>query len=132
MMEAISTALEWGRGAFNVMVEKDKKFLLVQDYTNQSRCPKCRRTAMPKSAISFSFNSPLGACQTCNGFGNILDIDEDLAIPNPSLSVAQGAIDPFTKPSLSHWQKKLLAFCKESRIDSTLPWRELSPSHTAS
>jgi excinuclease ABC subunit A len=129
IVEALQRALNLGKSSANVFVERDKKYLLVQDFTTLSRCPKCRRTATAKQAISFSFNSPLGACPTCNGFGNVLEIDEDLAVPNGLLSLAQGAIDPFTKPSLNSWQKKLLAFCKEERIDTSLPYRELPEAH---
>jgi len=125
LVEALKNGMRLGLGTANLLVEKDKRCLLVQDFTEESRCPKCRKTAPPKTATSFSFNSPLGACETCNGFGNILEVDPDLAIPNASLSIAQGAVDPFTKPSLNHWQKKLLAYCKEARIDISTPYKDL-------
>lgn len=99
------------------------------DFTIQTRCTTCGRVAAPRNANAFSFNSPLGACGACNGFGNILEVDPDLAIPNKSLSIRRGAVDPFTKPSLSQWQKKLLQFCKDQRIDEDLPYKELSKSH---
>ncbi len=126
LIEAVRTGMELGLGSVNVLVEKDRRYLLVQDFTNQSRCPKCRRQSPPKSAISFSFNSPLGACSNCNGFGNTLEVDKEKVIPNSNLSVAQGVIEPFTKPSLSHWQKKLLTFCKDNKIDTATPYKELS------
>jgi excinuclease UvrABC ATPase subunit len=60
------------------------------------------------SSRLFSFNSPIGACPTCKGFGNILDIDEAKVIPNPALSLAQGALSPFWMPSAAHEKKQLL------------------------
>lgn len=56
----------------------------------------------------FSFNNPYGACQTCEGFGKILGIDEDLVIPDKSLSVYEGAIAPWRSEAMSEWQKPLL------------------------
>jgi len=56
----------------------------------------------------FSFNNPFGACQTCEGFGKILGIDEDLVIPDKSLSVYEGAIAPWRGEVMSNWAKPLL------------------------
>jgi len=56
----------------------------------------------------FSFNNPYGACQTCEGFGKILGIDEDLVIPDKSLSVYEGAVAPWRSEAMSEWQKPLL------------------------
>ncbi len=127
LAEALRQSMQLGAGVAELYVETaPKKFEAGGNYTTQTRCPKCLKITPPKTAISFSFNSPLGACQTCKGFGNTLEVDPDLIVPNPTLSIAQGAVDPFMKPSLKQWQKKLLAFCKTARIDADLPWRELS------
>ncbi|NBX67942.1 MAG: excinuclease ABC subunit A [Proteobacteria bacterium] len=128
-IEAIHNALGMGDNEVNLYQGETKVFELAENFSRWARCPKCHETASPKSAISFSFNSPLGACETCKGFGNTLEIDEDLIVPNSSLSILKGAIDPFTKPSLRNWQKKLLEFCHTQRIDETLPYKELSKKH---
>jgi excinuclease ABC subunit A len=127
--EAVRNAMGLGERVANILTENAKGYSKARDFTNQSRCPKCKRVSAPKTATSFSFNSPLGACQTCNGFGNTLELDEDKVIPSPALSLSKGAIDPFTKPSLNHWQKKLLSYCKEARIDITVPYKDLPESH---
>jgi excinuclease ABC subunit A len=62
----------------------------------------------------FSFNSPIGACPTCNGFGNVLLLDEAKIVPNPRLSLAQGALQPFTMPSASSDRKQLNSFLKKA------------------
>lgn len=130
LAEALRQSMQLGGGLADLYVETDvKKFKLGDSYTTQTRCPSCLKISPPKTAISFSFNSPLGACEGCKGFGNTLEMDTDLVIPNPALSIAQGAVDPFMKPSLKEWQKKLLQFCKTSRIDVDLPFRELSAEH---
>ena len=53
--------------------------------------------------ILFSFNSPAGACPRCQGFGNTIDFDMDRAIPDKSLSLEQGAVEPWTKPKYRSW-----------------------------
>ncbi|MCB0491354.1 MAG: excinuclease ABC subunit UvrA [Cyclobacteriaceae bacterium] len=60
------------------------------------------------SANLFSFNNPYGACRTCEGFGKVLGIDEDLVIPDKSLSVFEGAVAPWRSPTMSKWQKPLV------------------------
>jgi excinuclease ABC subunit A len=74
----------------------------------------------------FSFNSPVGACEGCHGFGNILQLDQELVIPNPNLSISQGAIDPFTKPSAKEWLRSLLSYCKSAKVLIHSPWNSLS------
>ncbi len=122
--DALRTAMKMGGGAAQVIVDSKSEMV-----TTQSHCPKCHRLAPPKTSNVFSFNSPLGACQTCKGFGNTLEVDEELVVPNPNFSIARGAVDPFTKPSLRQWQKKLLEYCKTARIDADLPYRELPAEH---
>lgn len=128
-IESLRNAMHLGLGLAQVYVEKNGVWKEEEEFTKESRCPKCKSLSAPKSSISFSFNSPLGACENCKGFGNTLEVDEDLVIPNPQLSLARGAIDPFTKPSLRHWQKKLLQFCKDAKIDADIPYKDLPPTH---
>ena len=59
----------------------------------------------------------VGACAACNGFGNILTVDEAKVIPNPNLSIAEGALHPFNMPSASSDRRLLLGYCKKEKID---------------
>lgn len=93
--------------------------------SEESSCPICGYTPPPLTSRLFSFNSPIGACPTCKGFGNILDIDEAKVIPNPAMSLAQGALSPFWMPSAAHEKKQLLAYCKKAKIDIHTPWQDL-------
>jgi excinuclease ABC subunit A len=128
--EGLRSAMTLGGGVGQWFLENsDGSYGPAGDYTLQTRCADCGRMAAPRSAISFSFNSPLGACAECNGFGHILQVDPDLAIPNGNLSISKGAVDPFTKPSLKHWHKEMLLYCKKARIDTDVPWKELSQKH---
>lgn len=128
--ESLKTAMDLAHGEATAYVPGDgDRYRIGGDYTTQSRCPRCRKRSLPKSAISFSFNSPLGACESCKGFGNTLEVDEELVVPNPGLTLAQGAIDPFMKPSLRQWQRKLLDYCKAARIDVDIPYKDLPKEH---
>jgi len=127
--ESMKTATGFGKGFALIFVEQSGKYQALPPITTQMHCPQCHKINPPKSALSFSFNSPLGACENCKGFGNTLEVDETLVVPDVRLSISQGAIDPFTKPSLRHWQKKLLEFCKLEKIDSDLPYKDLPPEH---
>jgi excinuclease ABC subunit A len=74
----------------------------------------------------FSFNNPYGACPTCQGFGNTIGLDLDLAIPNPGLSLKEGAIEPWTKPQHEWALDELKQFCKSEKISMTVPFAQLS------
>jgi|CXWL01.1.fsa_nt_gi excinuclease ABC subunit A len=73
----------------------------------------------------FSFNSPFGACPTCQGFGNTIGIDYGLVIPNPLLSLKQGAIEPFTRPTHAWAQKELFRYAASANIDMTESFADL-------
>ncbi len=93
--------------------------------SEEASCPVCGYTPPPVSSKLFSFNSPIGACPTCKGFGNILDVDETKVIPNPNMSLAEGALSPFWMPSAAYEKKQLLAYCKKQKIDVHTPWKDL-------
>ena len=73
----------------------------------------------------FSFNSPYGACPTCQGFGNTIGIDYGLVIANPLLSLKDGAIEPFTRPTHSWAMKELTKYCQSAGISMTKPYADL-------
>lgn len=95
-------------------------------------CSACERTFPNISSQLFSFNSPIGACPDCKGFGNLLDVDEQKVVPNPGLTLAQGAIKPFTMPSAARYKRNLKAYCKKAKIDMHTPWDELPAKHRKS
>jgi excinuclease ABC subunit A len=83
--------------------------------------------AQPEPRL-FSFNNPYGACPTCQGFGNTIGLDLDLVIPNPGLSLKEGAIEPWTKPQHEWAFDELKQFCKSEKISMTVPFAQLSQS----
>ena len=81
--------------------------------------------AQPEPRL-FSFNNPYGACPTCQGFGNTIGLDLDLVIPNPGLSLKEGAIEPWTKPQHEWALDELKQFCKSEKISMTVPLAQLA------
>ncbi|MEM6326459.1 MAG: excinuclease ABC subunit UvrA [Bacteroidota bacterium] len=77
----------------------------------------------------FSFNSPLGACPTCQGFGRVPGIDPDLVVPNPDLTLRQGAIAPFRTEQWSTHQRELVRMAAREQIDLDLPYQLLPQEH---
>lgn len=115
---------------YNIGLLSRKAIILTTDgerlnLSEEASCPICSYTPPPLTSRLFSFNSPIGACPTCKGFGNILDLDVAKIIPNDGLSLADGALHPFTMPSAAYERKKLLEFCKKRKISTTTPWRDL-------
>ena len=123
LVEAIETALREGEGLCRVEVIDQG----ARTYSTDFRCQPCGRTFEPIRPVLFSFNHPLGACPECKGFGNILRYDPDLVIPDHSKSLAQGAIEPWSKPSGDWWQKQMLLSMKQRGVDLTLPYKDLPP-----
>ena len=74
----------------------------------------------------YSFNSPLGACPECEGFGNVIDIDMDLVVPDPSKTLREGAIAPWNTPAYAHELEELLALAPAIDLPLDVPFRELS------
>jgi excinuclease ABC subunit A len=122
IIEAVETAFREGGGLCRAEVIGQR----LQTYSTKFRCQSCGRTFEPLRPILFSFNHPLGACPECKGFGNILKYDEDLVIPNRNLSLADGAVEPWTKPGTDWWQKQMLLAMKRKGVDLSTPYAKLS------
>jgi excinuclease ABC subunit A len=93
------------------------------------RCFSCGRIFKEPSPNLFSFNSPLGACPTCQGFGRIITIDWNLVVPDENKSLAEGAVEPWTKPSAEWEFEQLLKFAQRKKIPVRQPWKSLSEGH---
>ncbi len=75
----------------------------------------------------FSFNNPYGACPKCQGFGNTIDFDLDLVIPDKGKTINEGAVEPWTKPKYRPLFTELKRFAKQAGIPLDVPWYELEP-----
>ncbi len=95
------------------------------------RCNHCGQDMVEPQPALFSFNSSLGACQTCSGFGKTMGIDYRKVIPNPGLSLEEGAIACFEKGRHKRQKSRLLKACREQGIPTDEPFEELSADHRA-
>jgi len=118
MTEAVETAFREGEGRCVVEVIGQG----LHTYSASFLCQGCGRRFEPLRPILFSFNHPLGACPECKGFGNVLRYDPELVIPDRHKSLAQGAIEPWSKPGTDWWQKQMLLAMKRRGVDITVPF----------
>ncbi len=124
IMDSLESALRLGQGEIEVWVEGKGEPLR---FSEKLRCTRCNIDYTDPAPALFSFNNPIGACGTCNGFGRIIDIDPDLVVPNPELTVAGGCIKPFQTPAYRPCQDDLLKFLRRRKIPADRPWRTLDP-----
>lgn len=98
-------------------------------YSSQLACEDCGRNYPAPEPRLYSFNSPLGACPQCEGFGNIIDVDMDLVVPDRSKSIRDGAIAPWNSPAYAHELEELVALAPEYGLPVNVPFAELEPQH---
>lgn len=95
-------------------------------FSGSYECTSCRRPGREPEPRLFSFNNPFGACPRCQGFGNTVDYDLGLVIPDQGLSLQDGAIDPWNRPKYRPWYSELRKRAAELGVPLDVPWRELS------
>lgn len=130
LTEALEAAFARGHGRLRVYpMNATRDRGTPQDYSSRLHCAHCDIDYSPAMPALFSFNSPVGACETCRGFGRTQGIDYGLVIPDTSRSLADGAIKPFRTQSGAKCQRDLLRHAKASRIPTTKAWAALSDKH---
>jgi excinuclease ABC subunit A len=90
-------------------------------------CSTCHRAYREPEPRLFSFNNPYGACPRCQGFGNTIDFDPNLILPDRSRTLAQGAIAPWTTPKYRPFHGEMIRFAKSAAIPTDVPWYDLDP-----
>ncbi len=100
----------------------------TRDFQTGFVCLDCNTSYPLPTPQLFSYNSPLGACSKCNGFGYTLDLSEAKIIPHPKKALNNGAIDPLDKPSNKDEYKAFLKFCQKNGISPTQSYADLTPS----
>ena len=121
----VELALDFSNGLLIAKNESGEEF-----FSTVGLCPKCDRTLPALDVRSFSFNSPYGACPRCTGLGLTMEVDIDLIVPNPRLTLAEGAIQPWTRitGNQSWYQKILAAVALAHNFSLNTPWEVLSPA----
>ncbi len=125
LSDSIETALKHGEG---LMIIADYETGKEKVFSEHFACNTCHINVTEISPRSFSFNSPHGACEECHGLGTKLEIDADLVIPNKNLTLAEGAIMPWsTTTSHLTWYNKILeSVAKEHKFSMNVPVKKLS------
>lgn len=121
LADAVQTAFFEGKGICFIQNLTDDK---VTEFSNKFDLDGI--SFLEPNTHLFSFNNPYGACPTCEGYGNVIGIDEDLVIPNTGLSIYDDAIFPFRTPSYIHYKEDLIAAAYKFDIPIHKPWFELS------
>jgi excinuclease ABC subunit A len=94
-------------------------------FSENFSCKICGFTVTPLEPTLFSFNSPIGACPKCQGFGNTVDYDMDLIVPDPTLSLEEGAVDPWTKPQYSWYYDEEVKPRARGKVRLSVAWTDL-------
>ncbi len=132
LADSVETALKLGDGVVIVSLLKgdgaEPEDILFSEHF---ACVHCGINLGEIEPRSFSFNSPHGACPTCQGLGIRMELDPDLIVPNPDLSLAEGAIQPYNRASTSdtYYAQLLQAVAHHYGFSAHTPWRELSKKH---
>ncbi len=118
LSDSVEIAWREGNGRMKVIIYP----VTTLRFSSESACDECD-TELPKPyPLLFSFNHPVGACPACKGFGNILRYDEDLIIPDKTLSLSEGTIDPWNKPAYKWWKQQLIKNGVKDGVDTHKPY----------
>jgi excinuclease ABC subunit A len=134
VIDALESALRVGRGRVNVRVLPAKEAEVagtpdeetVWRFSTDLHCADCDIHYRDPTPSLFSFNSPLGACETCRGFGRVIGIDYGLVVPDTGKTLRGGAVKPWQTESNRECRDDLLRYAKKRDIPVDTPWRELT------
>jgi excinuclease ABC subunit A len=123
--DSIETALELAEGIATIAVQTHDGEDL-QTFSQALACTHCGISFDELAPRNFSFNSPYGACPTCDGLGTRLEVDPELVVPTAELSVHEGVLAPWASATLEYWNRVLDAVGDAHDIDLDMPWKRLS------
>ena len=127
LTDSIETAFREGdSAAFAVELEEGGEISTTHRFSEKFECRTCGIAYEVPQPRLFSFNNPFGACPTCHGFGNVIELDLSLVVPDPTKSINAGAIEPWTKP---HYRASLAQLKRVSRTHDLrldVPWQDLT------
>ena len=137
VIEGLEAALRIGQGRVNVYPLAEGEPLITNHeppitapacwrFSSDLHCADCDIHYVDPTSGLFSFNSPLGACDACRGFGRVIGIDYGLIVPDESKTLRQGAVRPWQTPSFHECQDDLAKYARKRGIPLDVPWRELT------
>ncbi len=123
VIDSAEVAFRFGGGNLEVWIDRTTRTA----FSHRLECARCGIGYSPALPNLFSFNSPVGACPTCKGFGRTIGIDLDLVIPDPKKSLVEGAVKPWGTQEDGRMEfKDLIAFCHRRKIPTAVPFRRLT------
>ncbi|MCU0454015.1 MAG: excinuclease ABC subunit UvrA, partial [Bacteroidetes bacterium] len=128
LSDSIQTAFVEGGGYARVELPDPATSLT---FTQHLECPNDGTKFEEPDPRMFSFNNPVGACPECQGFGRAIGIDMDLVVPDPSKTLRQGAVVPWSFPRWREYYLELLKAAPKNGLPLDVPWRDLSAAHQA-
>jgi excinuclease ABC subunit A len=123
--DSIETALDLAEGIASIAVQTHDGGEELQNFSQSLACTHCGLSFDEMAPRNFSFNSPYGACPTCDGLGTRLEVDAELVVPDGDLSVREGALAPWASATLEYWNRVLEAVAEAHDIDLDVPFRKL-------
>ena len=131
LTESLEAALALADGIAEVeIVARDGEKLAGEEtltFSQHLACPNGHGSFEELAPRNFSFNSPYGACERCDGLGTRYEVSAELVIPDPDVSIDDGAIAPWASGHGSYFQRLVMGMCEEQGIPTDVPWRELTP-----
>ncbi|MEW6441703.1 MAG: excinuclease ABC subunit UvrA [bacterium] len=126
---SLESAFQMGRGQLAVILRPGEPDEERHPASTAFHCPWCDIAYQDPVSNLFSFNTPLGACEACRGFGRTIGVDLDLVLPDRSLTLRQGAIRPWNTGSYREAYEELMAFCRKEGVPVDVPFQDLQPAH---
>ena len=123
LTDSLETALRLADGVAEIELVEGGEPITVSQHL---ACPKCGTSFEELAPRNFSFNSPFGACETCLGLGTKYEVDVELVVPDPNLSISQGAIAPWRSAHTQYFTRMLEAVADRFEIDLDKSWSKLS------
>ena len=127
LADSIETAVALAEGIVEIeLVPQDGGPGEMRTYSERFACLRCGTSLPELEPRMFSFNSPHGACPRCTGLGSQMEIDPDLVVPDRGLSLAEGAILPWSTTASNYYEQMTQAIAERYEVDMETPWQELS------
>jgi excinuclease ABC subunit A len=128
LADSVETAVALADGLIEIELIDEGS---VMTFSEKFACPVHGPSLIELEPRIFSFNSPHGACERCTGLGSQMEIDPELIVPDPALSIAEGALAPWSASASNYYEQMTQAIADSYGVDLERPWRELPDEHKA-
>jgi excinuclease ABC subunit A len=125
LADSVETAVALADGLVEIELVDAEPPGNIQTYSERFACPEHGPSLIELEPRIFSFNSPHGACTRCTGLGSQMEIDPELVVPDPSLSIGEGAIAPWAASASDYYDQLIQAIAERYEVDLDTPWRDL-------